>query len=173
MLEEKYGGSWLDSPERNAFNRARLSCTSQKSSDWKTAGALGIKFNFNSFEEFFEEVGLKRSGNPREVYLRRIDRTKDFEKGNVTRVTTAEVPHLGRVNQTAEEFTKYILKLLLRAKGEISLSVLQNKSAQKWGKEMFLAVLKELEEQNVIEQLQGGIEDMRMVGLVGGARYQP
>jgi hypothetical protein len=167
MLEEQYGGSWLKSPEHMAFNRARLSCTSPKSGDWKTAGALGIKFNFNSFEEFFEEVGLKPSGKPREVYLRRIDRMKDFEKDNVAWVTTSEVPHAGRVPQTAEELSKYVLKLLLRAHGEMSLSDLQYRSTRKWDKDMFLAVLKELEEQNAIEQFEGGAEDMRMVGLVG------
>lgn len=65
---------------RNAYNDAKKRCESETSPRYKYYGARGIEFRFNSFDEFFAELGDK----PDPTYsLDRIDNNGHYEIGNV------------------------------------------------------------------------------------------
>lgn len=66
--------------EYYVFRRIKERCTDPNSSSYKYNGGIGVKCLFNSFEEFFAEVGER----PHEgMHLLRIDKEKHFEPGNI------------------------------------------------------------------------------------------
>ena len=72
---------------RNAYTDAKRRCESEKSPRYKYYGARGIEFKFNSFEEFFAELGEK----PKPSYsLDRIDNDGHYEAGNVRWASKSE-----------------------------------------------------------------------------------
>lgn len=74
-------------PEYKAFYNARLRCNNPKSKAYNNYGGRGIMFLFNSFEEFYKEIGPK----PLSYYqLDRIDNNGHYEKGNVRWTTPKE-----------------------------------------------------------------------------------
>ena len=67
-------------PEYKAYYHAKERCTSEKYYLYHRYGGRGIKFLFNSFEEFFKEVGLR----PSKIHsLDRKDNDGNYEKGNI------------------------------------------------------------------------------------------
>jgi hypothetical protein len=74
-------------PEYEAYLGAKKRCNSPSSKDYPRYGERGIKFLFDSFEEFINEIGYR----PTERHsLDRIDNDKNYEAGNVRWATTKE-----------------------------------------------------------------------------------
>lgn len=74
-------------PEYTAYQQAKNRATNIKDKDWRYYGGRGIEFRFNSFEEFFREVGFKPT------YLHSIDRINNnghYEIGNIRWATKKE-----------------------------------------------------------------------------------
>lgn len=67
-------------PEWKSYWNARDRCTNPKHTEYQNYGARGIKFMFDSFEEFFEVVGPRPSPD---LSLDRIDVYKNYEAGNL------------------------------------------------------------------------------------------
>lgn len=74
-------------PEYNVYNHAKDRCRNPNDKRWADYGGRGIEFRFNSFEEFFAEVG-KRPGT--KYHLDRIDNDGHYEVGNVRWCTHQE-----------------------------------------------------------------------------------
>jgi hypothetical protein len=66
--------------EYKAYHAAKSRCTHESRKDFKHYGGRGIKFNFKSFEEFIDCIGVKPS--PKHT-LDRIHTDGNYEKGNV------------------------------------------------------------------------------------------
>jgi len=75
-------------PEHRAYKLARRRCNNPNSNDYKTHGAKGIKFLFETFEEFYNELG------PRPTTKHSVDRFPNkrgnYEPGNVRWATPEE-----------------------------------------------------------------------------------
>src|SRR5574337_144116 len=76
-----------DTPEHRAWRNARHRCTNRNSHRWARYGGRGIKFLFESFEQFFAEVGPRPS--PKHS-LDRPDNDGDYRPGNVRSATAKE-----------------------------------------------------------------------------------
>lgn len=69
-------------PEHQAYRDAKNRCVNKNNTYWESYGDRGIKFLFDSFLQFFKEVGLKPV--PKEDYeLDRIENEGNYEPGNV------------------------------------------------------------------------------------------
>jgi DNA-binding CsgD family transcriptional regulator len=96
------------SPEYNAYSNAKSRCQNPKDDHYKNYGGRGIKFLFASFEEFFEELGLK----PTPLHsVDRIDNNGNYERGNVRWATKSQQSRNRRalpprVKLSAEEVRK-------------------------------------------------------------------
>ena len=67
-------------PEYHIYAVAKQRCTNPNSQRWYTHGARGIKFLFNTFEEFYAEIGPR----PSPAYsLDRENNNGNYEPGNV------------------------------------------------------------------------------------------
>lgn len=76
-----------DSPEFRAYANAKNRCINKNHRAFKYYGARGIEFRFNSFEEFYRELGPK----PHPSYsLDRIDNNSHYERGNVRWATAKD-----------------------------------------------------------------------------------
>jgi hypothetical protein len=73
-------------PEYRAYTNAQTRCTNPRRKDWKNYGGRGIRFLFTSFEQFFEEIGVKPQG----YILDRRNNDGHYEPGNVRWVTRKE-----------------------------------------------------------------------------------
>jgi len=91
------------SPEYEAYINAKARCERPTHSEYCRYGALGVKFLFNTFVEFFAAVGKRPS--PQHSLSRHVD-TGNYETGNVEWGTTAD--------QVAEHYGKKAM-LALRA----------------------------------------------------------
>ncbi len=67
------------SAEYAAYLNAKTRCNNPNRVQYKDYGGRGIEFRFNSFEDFFAEVGRK----PPQHSIERIDNNGHYEKGNV------------------------------------------------------------------------------------------
>ncbi len=76
-----------DSPEYRIFAHAKDRCTNPNDKRWDDYGGRGIEFRFNSFEEFFAEIG-ERPGT--KYHIDRIDNEGHYEVGNVRWCTHQE-----------------------------------------------------------------------------------
>jgi hypothetical protein len=81
----KNGPSYM--PEYHADQNAKDRCTNPKSQRWYTHGGRGIKFLFNSFNEFYAEVGARPTS---QHSLERPNNDGNYEKGNVVWATRSE-----------------------------------------------------------------------------------
>jgi hypothetical protein len=88
------------SPEYYAFCNAWSRCNYEWQQCWPDYGGRGIKFLFETFEEFFKEVGLRPGPN---YTLERIDNNGNYEKGNV-RWATRHEQNMNRRNMEIEGF---------------------------------------------------------------------
>ena len=75
---ERHGMS--DTPEYHAYTDAQQRCLNPNNPGYPYYGGRGIEFRFNSFEEFFAELGTKASPD---LELDRIDNDGHYEVGNV------------------------------------------------------------------------------------------
>lgn len=77
----RFRGIAFDYPyEYKAYQNAKYRCQNPKAHAYKDYGGRGIKFNFNSFEEFINEVG-KRPTTKHSLDRKNVD--GNYEKGNV------------------------------------------------------------------------------------------
>lgn len=68
--------------EYRSYQQAKQRTLNPNNNSYKYYGASGIKFLFNSFEEFLLEIGEKPE--PKNKYsIERIDNSKNYEIGNV------------------------------------------------------------------------------------------
>jgi hypothetical protein len=67
------------SPEYIAYKDAKGRCENPSDSAWKNYGARGIKFLFNTFEEFFATLGKRPKGKT----LDRVNNDGNYTWGNV------------------------------------------------------------------------------------------
>lgn len=76
-----------NTPEFEAYCQARKRCNNKKHKFYAYYGGRGIKFNFLSFEDFYNELGNK----PNDDYqLDRINNNGHYEIGNVRWATRSE-----------------------------------------------------------------------------------
>lgn len=85
--------------ERVAFNAAKARCTNPQHRNWNNYGGRGIKFLFDSFEQFIAHIGTRPAGRS----LDRIDNSGHYEPGNVRWATLEEQCRPGgkRINHVA------------------------------------------------------------------------
>lgn len=81
-------GNW--SPEYRAFVLAKARCNNPNREVYKYYGGRGIEFRFNSFEEFFAELGPKPTLKHQ---VERMNNDGHYEIGNVKWATRSEQSH--------------------------------------------------------------------------------
>ncbi len=74
-------------PEYDAYRNAGQRCNDPNATGFHNYGGAGVKFRFNSFDEFFSELGLRPS--PKHS-VDRINPFGHYEKGNVRWATAKE-----------------------------------------------------------------------------------
>ncbi len=99
-------------PEINAFQSAKSRCTNPNDKSWERYGGRGIQFLFESFEQFFAELGSRPAdvdaeGKP--LYsLDRINNDGNYQPGNVRWATRGDQqknrePFEHKINRINEE----------------------------------------------------------------------
>lgn len=73
--------------ELRAYSDAKRRCLNPKNKSYSNYGGRGIEFRFNSFEEWFAELGLKPTPDHS---VDRIDNDGHYEPGNVRWATKTE-----------------------------------------------------------------------------------
>lgn len=73
--------------ERKIYSFAKTRCQKPSASNFKYYGGRGIEFRFQSFEEFFAELGPRPSP---ELTIDRINNNGHYERGNVRWATKSE-----------------------------------------------------------------------------------
>ena len=81
--------------EYKAFHDAKQRCTNKNHKRYSDWGGRGIDMRFQSFQEFFDELGKCPSG----YSLDRIDNDKHYEKGNVKWSSGTQQQHNKRVSK--------------------------------------------------------------------------
>lgn len=84
-------------PEHNAYISARQRCTNVWNPEWEDYGGRGIKFLFESFMQFYKELGPRPAG----MSLDRINNDGNYEPGNVRWATDIEQRHNQRSHRRA------------------------------------------------------------------------
>lgn len=77
---------YQQAPEREAYRHAKARCQNPKNTAYKNYGGRGITFEFESFEQFFAEIGARPVG----LTLDRIDNSQGYKPGNVRWATPSE-----------------------------------------------------------------------------------
>ncbi len=90
-------------PELDAYRAAQQRCTNPNNKDYLTYGARGIEFRFQSFEEFFVELGPKPSPDH---MLDRKENNGHYEPGNVRWVTSSDSAKNRRNTRTQEGYLR-------------------------------------------------------------------
>lgn len=97
--------------EYNSYLSAKARCTAKTNRKYKNYGGRGIKFLFNSFEEFYAELGDKPE--PKNLYsVDRINNDGNYEVGNVRWATAKEQGRNHRFNRriTINNTTKTLIE---------------------------------------------------------------
>ena len=68
-----------NTPTHKSFCAARSRCNNPNTDNYPYYGGRGIKFLFDSFEQFFAELGPR----PKGMTLDRIENNGNYEPGNV------------------------------------------------------------------------------------------
>ena len=101
----------LADPIRAIYHAAKQRCTNPKDPRYRDYGGRGIEFRFNSFAEFFADIGPRPVGHT----LHRVNNDGHYETGNVRWATPKEQaanrrPRLRRgvklTTESAEEIRK-------------------------------------------------------------------
>lgn len=92
-----------------AFRNARQRCTDPTDSRYYRYGGRGIQFRFNSFTEFYKEMGAKPSPYHS---LNRVDNDGHYEKGNLQWATATEQARnrASNITLTLKDVTKIIME---------------------------------------------------------------
>lgn len=94
MARRRGRNSWkhgmLKTKEYKAFDNAKQRCTNPNKDGYNNYGGRGIEFRFNSFVEFFEEIGKAPS---KKHSIDRIDNDGHYEAGNIRWVTQTKQIH--------------------------------------------------------------------------------
>ncbi len=77
-----------------SYRSAKARCNNPRNIDYKLYGGRGIQFKFDSFEDFYAEVGERPEG----MTIDRRDNNGHYEKGNVKWSTPLQQTH-NRRNQ--------------------------------------------------------------------------
>jgi len=77
-----------EAPEYKAYQGAKHRCNNSNDSHWNDYGGRGIKFLFNSFEQFYAELGSRPS--PEYSVDRYPNNDGNYEPGNVRWATAKE-----------------------------------------------------------------------------------
>lgn len=97
---KKYGSfsaaNGVPSPEYHAYVEARKRCNDPRHTSFKIYGGRGIKFRFDSFDEFIAEVGPRPTGAKRTISIDRINNEGNYEPGNVRWATATQQCHRRR-----------------------------------------------------------------------------
>lgn len=115
--------------ELSSYRSAKQRCENPKSQYYEIYGKRGIQFRFNSFEEFFSEIGLKPSLNHT---LERIDTNGHYEKGNVKWATTTEQARNRRNNVYLTAGGKTQLLIEWAEEKSISYNTLKRRRLRGW-----------------------------------------
>jgi len=85
----RYVHGMSETPTHQSWHRMRQSCYSIGYSEYRTIGEKGIKTckRWDEFVNFLEDMGERPYG----TVLRRLDRTKDFDKDNCKWVYTSRM----------------------------------------------------------------------------------
>jgi hypothetical protein len=100
--------------EYRRFIDARNRCTNPKNKAYKNYGGRGIKFLFESFEQFFAEIG-PRPGL--EYSLDRKENDGNYEPGNVRWATQSEQVNNRRPYRALQNFSSDALRAELSRRG--------------------------------------------------------
>jgi hypothetical protein len=109
-----YRHGMTSSPEHAAYRSARSRCTNPNVACYKEYGGRGITFNFDSFEEWYAELGPRPTP---EHSVNRIDNEGPYEPGNVKWATKAEQVANRRKFQTLSKYTDPEIFAELRRRG--------------------------------------------------------
>lgn len=131
----KHGQS--STSEYHSYISARQRCQNPKSQQFRHYGERGIEFRFNSFEEFYAELGSRPS--PKHS-LDRINNDGHYEKGNVRWATTVEQSENRRISRTLtwQGETLSIDKWAERL--QVSRATLDSRMRQGWSTEQILTI---------------------------------
>ncbi len=86
VANNNYAHGLSGTPTWRAFHHAKARCTNPNERYYANYGGRGIQFLFQSFAEFFAEVGERPDG----MSLDRIDNDGNYEPGNVRWATAKE-----------------------------------------------------------------------------------
>lgn len=78
MASKRHGQSRPPTGAYKSFHQAKRRCTDPKHDSYISHGALGVKFLYTSFDEFFAELGPRPEGHS----LDRIESHGNYEPGN-------------------------------------------------------------------------------------------
>jgi len=94
-------------PGYNSYNAAKARCNNPNRATYSYYGGRGIKFLFESFDQFMKELGPK----PKGMSVDRIDTEGHYEPGNVKWSTQLEQGRNTRTNKLNEYKVKEIKRL--------------------------------------------------------------
>jgi hypothetical protein len=89
----------VKSPEYRSYRHAKHRCNNPNNLAYDDYGGRGIKFLFDSFEQFLDELGVKPSP---EYSIDRIDNDGNYERGNVRWATLDMQASNKRSNRNVE-----------------------------------------------------------------------
>lgn len=105
-------------PEYRTYATAKSRCNDVNATSYKNYGGRGIEFRFNSFEEFYAELGAKPS---KKHTIDRINNDGHYEKGNVKWATYAEQALNKRSNRRLT--WRGVTKTITEWAAEVGLSI--------------------------------------------------
>lgn len=78
LIKRKTTHGRSKTPEYRIYHAARERCTDENNKSWDNYGGRGIKFRYESFEQFLRDVGPRPEG----MTIDRIDNDGHYEPGN-------------------------------------------------------------------------------------------
>lgn len=98
------------SSEYNSYLMAKKRCVDTSCEDYKNYGGRGIKFLFESFDQFFNEIGFRPEGTT----LDRKDNNGNYEPGNIRWATPKQQANNTRRKRIEQFSTKELRRELKR-----------------------------------------------------------